>query len=199
MRIINQLILEDIRNNRPLSLNLGSGGRIHKGYYGVDILPLQGVDVQADLNEQLDFIPDNSVISVTSEHAFEHISNLFGLMKELQRIVRPEGSITITVPHFSNAGGYSDPTHVRFFGLYTMQYFTDDNKYRRHIPNSYSDIRFVINSVQIKFARSGFDRLFGGLKDYLVNINERSQACYERHFSWISPAEEVVYVIQPKK
>lgn len=82
MKVIKQLILEDVRNNRPISVNLGSGGSIRKGYYGVDILPLHGEDVQADLNYPLEFTPDNSVISVTSEHLFEHISNLFGLLKE---------------------------------------------------------------------------------------------------------------------
>jgi hypothetical protein len=30
--------------------------------------------------------------------------------------------IEIIVPHFSNPHYYSDPTHVRFFGLYTMSY-----------------------------------------------------------------------------
>jgi hypothetical protein len=199
MKIINPLMQEDIRNNRPLLLNFGSGGKIREGYYGVDLLALPGVDAQADLNKPLDLILDNSVISVTSQHTFEHISNLFGLMGELHRIVRPDGNITITVPHFSNAGGYSDPTHVRFFGLYTMLYFADDHKFRRHVPNFYTDLRFVIESIRIKFARAGFDRLLGGLKDHWVNVNERTQACYERHFCWISPAEEIVYVIKPKK
>jgi hypothetical protein len=199
MKIINPALLEDIRNRRCLRLNLGSGGTVRRGYYGLDLLSLPGVDAQVDLNDPLDLIPDNSVVNLISEHAFEHITNLFGLMRELHRIVRSEGCITITVPHFSNSGGYSDPTHVRFFGLYTMLYFTDEHKYRRRVPNLYLDSRFAIDSIRIKFARSGFDRLVGRLKEEVVNMNERTQACFERHFCWISPAEELEYVIHPMK
>ena len=120
MRIINPSVLEDIKDNRPLLLDLGCGTLAREGFYGVDILEMDGVDILADLNKSLEGLPDNSVIEVYSCHAFEHIGNFPGLMTELHQIVRPEGRIEITVPHFSNGYGYSDPTHVRFFGLYSI-------------------------------------------------------------------------------
>lgn len=200
MRIINPKVIEDMNRGVPLRLNLGSGTMIREGYYGVDLLNLSGTDIQADLNDPLDLLPDNSVIDVVSAHTFEHITNLVGLMGELHRIVRPDGRIIIIVPHFSNAGAYSDPTHVRFFGLYSMLYFSDSMEgYFRRIPNYYTGLRFKLDSVNIIFARSGFDRLLGSAKELIVNINTRTQACFERHFCWICPAEEIRYVIRPKK
>ena len=199
MNILNRQILTDIANGVPLSLNLGSGGSRSVGVYGVDMLPLEGVDIQADLNEPLVLLPDNSVERVTSNHTLEHISNLMGLLGELHRLVRPEGQIRITVPHFSSPQGYSDPTHVRFFGLYTMLYFADEHRWHRRVPNFYSSIRFDIESVKIQFDRDGFDRFLGGLKERVVNLNVRTQACYERHFCWMCPAGEVTYIMRPKK
>jgi hypothetical protein len=66
MRIINQAVLANLRNNRPLNLNLGSGGQPPGGDYAVDLLALPGVDIQADLNQALDLIPKDSVSNVTS-------------------------------------------------------------------------------------------------------------------------------------
>lgn len=83
-------------------------------------MALPGVDIQADLNEPLDLLPDGSVEAVHCRHLLEHIDRLLHLLDELHRVVRPGGEIDIRVPHFSNPYGYSDPTHVRFFGLYSF-------------------------------------------------------------------------------
>ena len=63
---------------------------------------------------------------IYSRHPLEHVRNFLPLMAELHRVTRPGGRIEIIVPHFSNPYGYSDPTHVRHFGLYTFFYFADE-------------------------------------------------------------------------
>jgi hypothetical protein len=200
MKIINQSVVQDIKDGRPLRLNLGSGPITKKGLYNLDILEMEGVDIVADLNKPLDGLPDNSVVEIYSSHTFEHISNFLGLMAELYRIVMPNGRIETVVPHFSNPIGYSDPTHVRFFGLYTMYYFADRRyQMRCPVPTHYSKIRFQIHSVRIKFARVGLDRWFGSFVEKIVNINNRTKALFERHFCWHWPASELVYVMSPDK
>lgn len=200
VKIINLSVPEDIKRNRPLRLDLGCAGMTQERFYGLDILEVQGVDIVADLNEPLEEFPDNSVIEIYSSHTFEHIKNFIGLMSELYRIVRPNGRIVVVVPHFSCPFAYSDPTHVRFFGLNTMHYFVDREKQpRRKVPDYYCNIRFKLESVYIKFARAGLDKWFGFLIERLVNLNDRTRACYERHFCWLWPASEVIYTLSPDK
>ena len=61
-----------------------------------------------------------------------------------------DGRVEVVVPHFSNPYGYSDPTHVRFFGLYTFYYFADEaDQPRRKVPAFYLPERFAVESVNI--------------------------------------------------
>ena len=66
MKIINQSVVQDIKDGRPLRLNLDCGPITKKGLYNLDILEMPGVDVVADLNEPLDGLPDNSVVEIYS-------------------------------------------------------------------------------------------------------------------------------------
>lgn len=198
MEIINHLLFKELKQGRALRLDLGCGNKKREGYYGVDINQMEGVDIVADLNKPLDELPDNCVIDITSYHVFEHISNLLGLMAELHRITKHDGQIEIIVPHFSYPPAYSDPTHVRFFGLYTMCYFSEE-QFTHRVPTYYTPVKFRILSIEIRFKRIGIDRLFAPLKEKLVNLNKRYQETYERFFCWICPALEIRYVIQPCK
>ena len=47
MPILNAQFTEALRAGLPLRLNLGSGGKVKPGYWGVDLLDMPGVDVQA--------------------------------------------------------------------------------------------------------------------------------------------------------
>src|SRR5262245_6415565 len=123
MRIVNPSVTSDIEAGRALRLDLGGGKRRMEGFYAVDLLPLEGIDIVADLNQPLSALPDNSVSQIVTRHTLEHISNLLPLMSELHRVTKADGRIEIVVPHFSNPYTYSDPTHVRFFGFYTFFYF----------------------------------------------------------------------------
>ena len=125
MSILNQSLADDLAAGRPVKLNLGSGGTLKPGYWGVDLLALPGVDVQADLNQPLDWLPDNSIEEIFSRHALEHVEQILPLMRELHRVVKPAGVLRIVVPHFSNPYYYSDLTHRHPFGLYSFFYFCD--------------------------------------------------------------------------
>jgi SAM-dependent methyltransferase len=200
MKIVNQSVIKDINCGQALRLDFGCACTAKNGFYGLNIIQMDGVDIVADLNEPLDGLPDNSVIEIYSRHTFEHISNLLGLMAELHRIVRPEGCIEIVVPHFSCPFGFSDPTHVRFFGLYSMHYFVDSKKQGLHkVPNYYANVKFAVKSVRIKFDRHGLYKYVGALIERIVNTNDRTRAFYERHLCWRWPASEVIYILSPDK
>src|SRR5262249_45053991 len=136
MKIHNEAVNADLRAGKGLRLNLGSGQTSLPGFYNVDQFGLPGVDIQADLNEPLSALPDNCVDEVYCRHGIEHISRFLELLAELHRVSRPDARIEIIVPHFSNPYGYSDPTHVRFFGLYSFYYFCDEaDQPRRKVPS----------------------------------------------------------------
>ena len=205
MEIKNKDINIDIKNKKLLKLNLGSGPKnlnYKKNYYSVDHLDLNGVDIISDLNKPFNLLPDNCTQSIYSSHVFEHIENLDNLLNEIHRITIPKGNIEIIVPHFSNPYYYSDPTHTRFFGLYSMYYYVDqkDQPKIRKVPDFYSKNKFIVNKIQYDFfSRDFFDRLINPLLFWLVNKNIYSQDFYERHFSGIISARQIHYFMTPVK
>jgi len=186
---------------RPIRLNLGCGVAARQGFVNVDLLDLPGVDVIADLNEPLSLLADDSVAEVISSHTLEHVRDFMVLMHEIHRVVCANGRVAITVPHFSNPHGYSDPTHVRFFGLYSMSYFSNSrDPFRREVPNFYTGIRFRIESVRLCFGRYGrIDRALGPLLDRIVNSSNWIQELYERRLCWLWPCTEIQWVLRCDK
>lgn len=202
MKILDNSISEDIQSGKLLRLDIGCGPCPEKGFYGVDFVELPGVAIYADLNEGLAPIPDNSVSDVVSSHCMEHISNFVPLMKHIHRIVVPNGTIRITVPHYSNPFGYSDPTHVRFFGLYTMLYFVpqDRQKLKRKVPAFYFDFNFDVKSVKIEFYRENvIDKIFANIMERFMNKNLDRLHSYERYLANIYPARQITYTMSPIK
>src|SRR3954469_19832530 len=110
MEFVNAKARADVDAGRLLELNLGGGPLRAAGAYTVDIRRLPETDIVADLNEPLHLLPDNSVGRVLASHVLEHVENLDGLMREIQRVLAPGGTAHLVVPHFANPYGASDPT-----------------------------------------------------------------------------------------
>lgn len=201
MQILNEEVLRDLQQGVPLKLELGSGGKAGAGFYALDHLPLEGVDIIADLNQPLELLPDSCAAQIYSRHTLEHIENLLLLLAEVHRITCPGGRIEFIVPHFSNPYFYSDPTHVRAFGLYTMNYFVDpQHQPRRKVPAFYSSVRFTVQSIKIRFYRhSLLDHVVAPPLQWLVNRNFAWQNFYERRLASFFHAWEIVYVLTPVK
>lgn len=202
MLIKNQKLREDFDTGKKINLDIG-GGKINKnGFYSLDKLDLEGVDIVADLNEPLSLIPDNSVSYLSGNHVLEHIREFVELMKEIHRIVEPNGNIEIVVPHFSNVLGYSDPTHVRLFGIYSMFYFSPKENHPeiRQMPSYYTQEKFIVKSVKLEFYRSGkIDRVITPLLEMFVNRSFSTQDFYERRLASIFHARQIRYIMTPEK
>ncbi|MFA6383721.1 MAG: methyltransferase domain-containing protein [Parcubacteria group bacterium] len=173
-------------------LNLGCGRKIKDGYVNLDLYPLPGVDVVADIEKELPFEND-TFDEILTEHVLEHMHDLDPLLRELHRITKRGGLIKIFVPHFSNFGAYTDPTHKRFFGYFTMDYYTEKNE-----MNFYTPVRFRIRKKKLCFYITKTSRYSFENKPlaYIVNL---APLVYERFFCWIIPAQEVYYEIEPVK
>ncbi|NJB69073.1 ubiquinone/menaquinone biosynthesis C-methylase UbiE [Desulfobaculum xiamenense] len=206
--ILSDAVRKTIESGDSLNLQLGCGKRNRPGYFNLDIVPLDNVDIVADLNQPLCAFPDNSVRQIYSHQVFEHVANLMGLMEELYRVCAPGATLEISVPHFSNQYGYSDPTHVRLFGLYSMCYFVQESSqpFRRKVPDFYTHARFRLEHVHVSFYQMGqtkrnfADRLLRN--NFEKRVVNRSCASLERYEKWMYrfwPAESIEYVLTVDK
>jgi hypothetical protein len=201
MQILNPAVRRDLEAGRKLCLNLGSGPKSLPGFYSVDRIVLPNVDIVANLEEPLSELPDNCVQAIYSRHTLEHVGRLLELLGELHRVTQPEGVLKLIVPHFSNPYGYSDPTHVRFFGLYSFFYLADEKDQPRHkVPNFYLPLRFRVDEIRINLMRTSvLDKVIRAVLQPLVNRNVEWQDWYERRLCRICPADDMHFLLRPVK
>ncbi len=201
MRILNPAVHDDLAAGRPLRLNLGGGQRTKPGFYNVDRVELPGVDVVANLEEPLAALPDDSVAEIYSRHVLEHITRFTDLVAELHRVTRPDGRIEIIVPHFSNPYAYSDPTHVRFFGLYSFYYYADEpDQPRRKVPTFYTPVRFKVESVRLQLLKTSWlEKLARMMTQPLLDRGVGWMDWYERRLCRFFPVGDVRYLLRPVK
>jgi hypothetical protein len=201
MQILNPAVREDLEAGRKLRLNVGCGLRRLPGFYNVDHLPLPGVDILADLEAPLSDIPDDSVEAIYCRHTLEHVTRLLELLGELHRVTHPEGRLEVIVPHFSNPYGYSDPTHVRFFGLYSFFYLAEESDQpRRKVPNFYLRQRFRVERVRINLLRTSvMDKVVRAVLQPLINRSIGWLDWYERRLCRLWPADDIHWLLRPVK
>jgi hypothetical protein len=101
------------------------------------------------------------------------------------------------VPHFSNPYFYSDPTHRRFFGLYSFSYFAEDKIFSRTIPGYSRLPDLVLQDVQLRFYSPFRQRK--RLKKFLGKIFVRTvyaMEFYEEFLSQLFPCYEIRYLVR---
>ncbi len=103
-------------------LDIGCGRKKMPGAIGLDHMELPGVDVVANLNEQLPF-EDEMFDAVHADQVLEHIENIIGLVYEVHRILKPGGIFLAHVPYFRSSWAHIDVTHVRCFTIRAMNNF----------------------------------------------------------------------------
>ena len=178
-----------MKSGRPVVLELGCGPNKTPGRIGIDRIDLPGVDIVADIDQGLGFLPDGSVDAIYSESFFEHVSNLEALVREVARVLKPDGYNWLFVPHFSNPYYYSDYTHKSFFGLYTLRYFCgDEDQLRRKVPNFYSDVRIrVVSQRLIFFSNFAVTRWLKKVFQKVINSSTWLQEFYEENLCYLIP------------
>lgn len=106
---------------------------------GLDKLKLRGVDIVHDLNKFPYPFESSSFDEIYAFMVLEHVDEPVKVMKELHRILKPQGLLYIKVPYFMSSVAFQDPTHRNFFTDKTFKYFTSDCKL-----NYYSNCCFEI-------------------------------------------------------
>lgn len=184
----------------PLVVELGCGDRKRiPGSIGIDMRDLPGVDLVGNAQDALRTLPSGCARLVTSSHFMEHVEDARGLLAEVARVLIPGGQVEITVPHFSNPYFYSDPTHERFYGLYTLSYWVTDPLFRRNVPHYEAPLPFTLRSAKLGFrSPKAFPirRLLKRPLQWWVNATRGTQEFYEENLCWLLPCYEIEFRLE---
>lgn len=170
-----------------ICLHIGCGNDYKRGWLNIDNSPLVEPDMVVDLEKPLPF-KDNSFAMVRAYHVLEHIHNFIPLMKELHRVCKPGARIDIRCPFYAGWGQWNDPTHVRFFSLYTFNYFKPNN-YSHELGISKNGIPMFNYEVKLNYAIGRMD-FMNWLMNPLINL---WKDFYVRFLAFIIPASEIRY------
>lgn len=193
-------VLRALGARSPIVLELGCGGTKQvTGAIGIDQYDHEGVDIVGDVATVVAAFPDRSVDAVHSFHFFEHVEDVKGLLKEIERILRPGGRLEVVVPHFSNPYFYSDVTHRTFFGLYTFDYFTRRTLFSRKVfiygeslALEVTKIDLVFKSPKPFYGRYAIKRLLG----WVFNSCNYMRELYEENFCYLFPCYEIRFLLR---
>jgi SAM-dependent methyltransferase len=157
-------------------LNLGSGRKPHPEAVNLDVTPDTGPDVVHDLNRVPWPFPPDRFSEVLAYDVIEHLENVVAAMEEIHRVCRNGAVVRITLPHFSSANAFTDPTHRHYFGYFSFDCFSDESAI-----SFYTRARFRYRSRQLWFYPSLVNKL-------IWRLARRFPAIYERRWAWIFPA-----------
>lgn len=198
---MNNKIFEKINNlDNIIRLDVGCGDhKISSDHIGIDVIDYKDVDIIGNYKEVFSKIEGQRVDEIYSSHFLEHIDDLKYFIEDSSRILKKGGKAIFKVPHFSNPYYYSDPTHVKFFGLYTFCYFAKCNFLKRKIPQYGHSINFIIDDIKINFKstppfylRHGFKKILG----IVINSSNYTKEFWEENLCYIFPAYELVFKLK---
>jgi SAM-dependent methyltransferase len=117
------------RSKAGIRLDIGCGEAKQRGFVGMDVRQLPGVDIQHDAQDFPYPIPDSTCLQILLSHLWEHIEPRYriALMDELWRIMKPDGQLLVSSPYYLSFGACQDPTHYPCPNEATFLYFVPDS------------------------------------------------------------------------
>jgi SAM-dependent methyltransferase len=190
---------EDLQNIRSDKLNLGSGRFPLPGFHNVDLDPAAQPDQVLNLNQTPYPYPANTFAEVEARHVLEHLHDVFAVMREIHRILKPGGVVRISVPHFSRGMTHAD--HKRCFDLSFPYYFKPEFRggycgvkfdlvSQKFVWWALRDLKRTILPLPVRIL--GF--LIGNLFDLLANLCP--PLCSRVWCFWVGGFEEIRFVLK---
>lgn len=168
-------------------LNLGAGERRREDAVNVDLVASTSPDLVHDLDERPWPLPENHFTEVLAFDVIEHLDDVVRTMEEVHRVCADGAVVRITVPHFSSANAFTDPTHRHYFSASSFHYFTGEHRF-----SFYTDRRFRRVHSSIVFGPTLLNRVVSRLAN---RFPER----YEHRWAWMFPAWFLYFELQVVK
>ncbi|MBZ0220874.1 MAG: class I SAM-dependent methyltransferase [Candidatus Methylomirabilis sp.] len=180
-------------------LDLGCGRRKLPGSTGIDASTSSEADIIHDLNRFPYPFDDSEFDGIVCRHILEHLDDIPRVMRELHRILKPSGTLSIITPHFSCDNSYTDPTHKHHFSVRSFDYFIMGKRLAQDI---YTEALFEEKISKLVFSdiyrRGAFNinmhRCLG--LEWIVN---RYPRLYEKYFAFIFPSNEIIKELEAIK
>jgi SAM-dependent methyltransferase len=125
----------------PLRLNVGCGHEVLRGFVNLDVRPVPGLAVRADVL-RLPF-PDGSAREVRAGSLLEHFADPCLVLDELHRVLDPDGRLVVRVPALGTNAAHLDPTH---------RFLADLHQWRSILLGYFERVR--VGSVGVKYRSS---------------------------------------------
>ena len=169
-------------------LNLGCGHDIKPGWVNLDSKMLPGVDVAHDIESLPLPFDDEAFDEILAKDVLEHVEYI-GILKDIHRILKTGGLVTVHVPHFTSVNNHIDPTHKKMFSIQTFEFFVKNSTRGR---SYYFDFSFKdITSKKIDFVKSGI-YFYNHIIEKIVNYNDKTLRFYESTgFCRLFPAQNI--------
>ena len=182
-------------------LDVGCGQCKFKGSVGIDMQPLDGVDVVHDLNSFPWPFKENYFDRVIFKHSLAHLDDILRVMEEVHRIGRDGAIVEIITPHFSSDNYFTDITHKHPMGYRSMNYVCQNIESWKY---KYTNVNFDLMKVYISFGevevdfnlnenrrRTNLHRVLGF--EYLAN---KAKRIYEKFFCFMITANTVYFSLE---
>jgi len=183
----------------PVKLDLGCGNNpLGPDWIGVDAIDYPRVSIVGEALEVLHAIRRESIDAIHASHFLEHVADLDDMLIAMTAALRASGTLTIHVPHWSNPHFWSDPTHVRAFGLYTFGYLAHSELFDRELPDYGNRLPLDLRDARLCFSVApGYGLRTKAMSTIhrRVNATRRSQEFYEANLATLIPCSELRFTL----
>lgn len=151
-----------------------------------NIAKAKGVELKSNLSD----FENNSFDVITMWHVLEHVPNLEEQIKELKRLVKPNGSILIAVPNFKSHdanyykefwAAYDVPRHLWHFSKTAIKkiFAKEDLELVKILPMKFDSFYVSLLSEKYKTGKMNYIKAFSvGLKS---NLKAKKNFEYSSH------------------
>jgi len=194
-------LINDLQKSKGNLLDIGAGTgdfllvAKQNGWKTIGIEPSEkaktiaerkGVELKSNLSD----FADHSFNVITMWHVLEHVPNLENQIKELKRLLRPNGTILIAVPNFKSFdakyykefwAAYDVPRHLWHFSKTAIEklFAQEDLRLEKILPMKFDSFYVSLLSEKYKTGKMNYLKAFSiGLKS---NLKAKKNFEYSSH------------------
>lgn len=166
-----------------MRLNIGCGEKPIPGWTNIDFVPTGFQDMVGNIETGID-LPDACASEALLDNVIEHLESIPKAMREIHRLLKTGGSVTLITPHFTSLSSWRDPTH-----LHHLSYFSFDMFCKERNTHYLGGRLFVTTRKKLSFG--------GGLMGLIGRaIFAISPEIYERKFCFIFRASTLTVTLK---